>query len=446
MLRIRLRAKQILLTLFVIASGLAVGFAVSKASWLYMGTLVFGVVTLLYPVQISLGCFGALVPFDNISGLNQNTSLTYFVGAAAGALLLATGLANGRLQVPPRAALWWTLLGFWGAISMLWALDQQITIHSLLSLFALLMLYSVTVSFRIAEQELNFIVALSIAGACGAGLFVVYEFLHGTFYHAASMRGSLIISGRETNPNYLAASFLVPMSLTIGSLLKTPRRMKKWLLYGTLVIIAAGLLVTMSRGGLLAAGTVILVYFYRYRRNWRKLSLIVALPIPLLFLMPSYFFLRWQQASTTGGAGRLDIWRAGLMALRGHLLWGVGLGDFPVAYNRVAGYASHFEGFSRDAHNTCLAIATELGIVGLLLFTAAVFSQFRAAGKARRSKVSALLVAAEAGFCAVLMAGMFGNLLWDKTFWFSSMLLMLISQVEKSRPSPSDQSCAYSGA
>jgi O-antigen ligase len=235
------------------------------------------------------------------------------------------------------------------------------------------------------------------------------------------------------------------MAFAIGGVVDARRRVKRWLLLCALIIIVAGLLVTMSRGAVLGAAAIMLVYFYRYRASWRKLVLIFAPLFSLLLLMPTYFFARWQEASTTGGAGRLDIWRAGLMALKEHIFWGAGLGNFPVAYNRFAGYAPRFAGFNRDAHNTCLAIATELGLVGLLLFAAAIFSQFRAAGDARRSPVPPLLVAAEAACYAILVAGMFGTFLWDKTFWFSWMLLMLVSQVEKSRLSPSHENCAYSG-
>ena len=121
------------------------------------------------------------------------------------------------------------------------------------------------------------------------------------------------------------------------------------------------------------------------------------------------------------------------------MLFGTGLGNFTVVYNDFAGYAPRFAGFSRDSHNTYLGIATELGLIGFLLFVAAVFSQFRAAGEARRSSVPPLMVAAEAACYAILVAGMFGDMLWDKTFWFSSMLLMLASQAEKSRLSPSER-------
>ena len=431
--------------LLVIAAAVVLGRAISQAKWLYVGALAFGLVTLFHPVEMALGTFAALLPFDKISALgDQSSTLTYLVGAASGAVLLGIGLAGRRLQQPPRAALWWTLLVLWGAATTLWALDQQVAFHSLPSFFALLMLYLVTVSFRVTEKELDWVVLLTIAGGCAAGLFVIYEFLQGRFYHAVSMRGSLIIGHRETNPNSLADSLLLPMAFAIGSTIEMRRCLKKMLLFGGLIIIASSVLVTMSRGALLGVAVIMLVYFYRYRAGWRKLLLTCAPLLSLLLLMPDSFFLRWQEAFTTGGAGRLDIWQAGLWALKKHMLFGTGLGNFTVVYNDFAGYAPRFAGFSRDSHNTYLGIATELGLIGFLLFVAAVFSQFRAAGEARRSSVPPLMVAAEAACYAILVAGMFGDMLWDKTFWFSSMLLMLVSQVDKNRLSLLTKNCAYS--
>lgn len=425
---------QASLVLVVIAAAFVLGFSISQGNWLYTGALVFGLISLLYPVQLMFGTFAALLPFDSFSVLgssSQGSTLTYLVGAASAMVMLGIGLVGKRLGRPPRAALWWTLFFLWAVATTLWALDPQVAIHSLPSLFALLILYLVTVSLRVTEKELDWVILCSIAGASGAGLLVIYEFLQGRFYHAATMRGSLIIGGQETNPNSIAASLLLPMAFAIGGLIGSRRRVKRWLLFCASIIIISGLLVTMSRGAVLGVAAIMLVYIYRYRASWRKLLLIFASLLSPLLLMPTHFLVRWQEALATGGAGRLDIWRAGVVALKQHIFLGVGISNFPIVYNHVAGYAPRFEGFSRDAHNTYLAIATELGIVGLLLFAAALFSQFRAAADARKPPGAPLLVAAEAACYAILIASMFGTFLWDKTFWFSSMLLMLVSQVEK---------------
>ena len=56
------------------------------------------------------------------------------------------------------------------------------------------------------------------------------------------------------------------------------------------------------------------------------------------------------------------------------------------------------------------------GFLGLLLFFLAL---------------KKVLISAEAGFCSILVARFFGNLLWDKTFWLSAAYLYLAITLQK---------------
>src|SRR5438309_2695212 len=77
-----------------------------------------------YPVELTLGVFSFLIPFDAVLLIGQSRySVNWVLGATAGAALLAYGMSSGRLITPPRAALWWGLFVFWGAATLLWALD-----------------------------------------------------------------------------------------------------------------------------------------------------------------------------------------------------------------------------------------------------------------------------------------------------------------------------------
>ena len=97
--------------------------------------------------------------------------------------------------------------------------------------------------------------------------------------------------------------------------------------------------------------------------------------------MPAGFFHRFQQAGSSGGSGRLDIWTVGLTAFKHYGLVGAGFSNFPFAYTNYAGEARNFQGSYRDPHNIYLRIGVELGLIGLVLFVLAVRSQFRAIPK-----------------------------------------------------------------
>ena len=114
---------------------------------------------------------------------------------------------------------------------------------------------------------------------------------------------------------------------------------------------------------------------------------------------------------------------------------GAGFSNFPVVYNTFAGYGTHlyFKKDNNDSHNIYLAISVEEGILGLLLFFLALKKVFESASKCRNSvlRTPILLVAAEAGFCSILVASFFGNLMWDKTFWLSAAYLALAITLQK---------------
>jgi O-antigen ligase len=144
----------------------------------------------------------------------------------------------------------------------------------------------------------------------------------------------------------------------------------------------------------------------------------------ILALMPSIFFVRFQQATENGGAGRLDIWRVGLAAFRHYGAFGAGLRNFPFAYTKYAGEATHYKGTYRDPHNIYLGIAVETGVIGLLFFGGAVWAQLRTVSRLKnRLGINNWVVATEAAAYGLLAFGFFGTILWDKSFWFAWMLL-----------------------
>src|ERR1700690_4441200 len=99
---------EITLTVFL---ALVMGVMVAQGQWLLVGALAAAPLVFLWPVQVALGAFALLIPFDSATlsqgNGNTGTTLNFVVGAAAASILIVTALAGRRLQKPPRAALWW---------------------------------------------------------------------------------------------------------------------------------------------------------------------------------------------------------------------------------------------------------------------------------------------------------------------------------------------------
>src|SRR5256885_9166844 len=117
----------------------------------------------------------------------------------------------------------------------------------MLSLFAF---YVIATCYRPSSRELSGVIALTILGGCVAALYASMQFYSGTAFHGSSLRGSLIIGDRQTDPNVFAASLLLPSSLAIGEFLSCKNRLRSYVLLCAIVIINLAIFLSMSRGAL----------------------------------------------------------------------------------------------------------------------------------------------------------------------------------------------------
>ena len=262
-------------------------------------------------------------------------------------------------------------------------------------------------------------------GRVCAALYTIFQFLAGSGYHGTN-RGSLISGTAAADPNYFAASLLLPLSLAIFGFL-TPRSWfvrTGWLAAtGT---IAFGILVTMSRGSLLAVGVMILFYMYTGKVSRSMLIPLVTIFVVLAFFLPETFFSRIETATKSGGSGRTVIWQGGLVAFAHNAVAGAGLNNFPYAYRKNLGSAPMLYGTTVWApHNSYLEIAVDTGTIGLALMLTAIVAQLRIASRTRKrisNKLGSVVVAYEAGCYAILLAVFFIGAIWEKWFWMAWML------------------------
>jgi O-antigen ligase len=414
---------------------LLLGANIAQGRWLFVAAIVVIPLVILRPVELSLGAFALLIPFDSVGALGgekTGTSVTFVVGAAAAGLLFFIGIAGHRLEKPRPQAVAWTLFVAWAAISSLWALDLKMALAFLPTVAALLAIYLVTASLRITRKEFAWVVACTILGGLLAALFAIYSFRNGVSYHGLSMRSSLIIGDRETDPNDFANNLLLPLSLAVGVFLTVRRGVAKMVLFGVAATILISIIFTMSRGGLLSVFAMAVVYAYRFRLKVWALALIpAAIAATLLVAAPSLFFQRMADAVNSGGAGRISIWKAGLVALKHYGMVGAGLGNFPVVFDRFAGEATRFQGFGRGSHNIYLNVSVELGIVGFLLLVSALWIELRGRKFADVISPFHAAVACEAAAWGMLVGGFFLDILWRKEFWLVWILFAVATKMQK---------------
>jgi O-antigen ligase len=418
--------------LLIIGSASLLGYAIGRGNWAFVIATLVLPLALVWPVETALGAFALIVPFDEITGVGNGTvTVTWLVGVFALVMLLMVGVLQKRLEIPPRAALWWTLLVAWGGFSAFWAIDPSSAIAKLPTALSLLLIYLATASLEISDRELSTISLFAIAGGCAAAVFAVHAFFSGSFYHGGEMRGSLVVGAKETDPNIFAASLLLPLALAVGRFLAPSGRLQKMLMLGACAVISLGMLVTQSRGAVLAMAVMIFVYLYRFRIKLRVVVPVFVCAVTFASVW-DLLFTRFEKAGASGGGGRLDIWLAGLEAIKKYGLLGAGMENFGFAYNEYARFSPKFRGYSFGAHNIYLQIAVEYGVVGVLLLVAALHSQLKmlSAPPSEKGRLSSNVPFEAAGW-AILSSGFFLGVLWLKSFWLVWMLLVVAGKLNR---------------
>ncbi len=406
--------------------GVAAAVAIAQESWAALGGLSAIPMALVAPIQFAFGLLSLAVPFDTVTFGESTFTTSFLVTAGAGAILLTKLLGERCFATPPRAAKWVVLFFVWTIMSTFWALNSDLSTLRLPAALSLAVLYLVAVNTRVSDQEFHWIGILAVAGGALAALVSIYQFARGM---NVAGRASIVFGAIATNSNELAASLIFPLSLAIGLTLSTrgPRRL---LVAIAAILILACTLLTMSRGALVAVAVLAVVYFYRRGVDKTLLALLIC-TLFLIAMAPDLLRTRMHESLTSRAQGRWDIWLVGMEVVKHHGLFGVGLDNFPIAFQRYAGRQEVFRTFSVVPHNIYLQALTETGVLGLFLLFAMLRAQIREIASAVRNSPPVwrnMLISYEAAAWAILTHALVANLLWRKVFWFSWILLAIAVQ------------------
>jgi hypothetical protein len=416
----------------LIATACSLGVMIASEKWLAVAAVLSLLFLLLHPIEVALGLYALLIPFESMTTMDNSTgptdTLLRYVGVVALLVTLGVGRLRERIIRPPRTALFWSLFILWTAVSTQWAIDPKLAVRRLPTSLGLWLLYLVMVSVRVTAREFSWITLLTILGGFGASLYSAYTFF--TTGNAVG-RASLEEGSTLSDPNFFAATLLLPLSLACGQVFSGRGWWRRPLFLAATGVIGLAVFLTMSRGALAAMATIVFVFVLRSHLNWRLLFPVAVVGAGLLF-MPRLFFERMQEATTSRVSGRQDIWLVGIHSLQSYGAFGAGTDNFSRAYEKYAGTALFFAGDQRDAHNIYLCTAVEFGIVGLLFLFNAVRSHMQAfPGTPRNGPTSSRLVAFEAACWGMLVAGFSLDLLWRKAFWFVWALSLIAIQIER---------------
>jgi len=322
--------------------------------------------------------------------------------------LLGLVLRPQGLSFPPPLR-WAVVFLLWALVTLFFSIEPEVAIDKYIeSLKALVIFFVVVNTLRTPQQLRVYILIILIA-------FVIYP-ARGTlqgYVTGNRLFGRAIWNKMYANPNDLGAMTLLMLGLALSiATVKTQNARVRWAATALVPVTLLIILLTQSRGvfiGLLVAfGPPLLARLTK--RPSGAAPVLIGLAV-IALLVPAASWHRLQTITTvtsaestaeadkqgelgTGGdrfgqiaqdsaQNRIEILKTALNIAASNPVLGVGIGCYGEANQRYAPQLGR-----RDAHNTYLTVAAEMGLPGLLIWLGLVGSVL-AQVRRRRARLEA---------------------------------------------------------
>jgi len=406
--------------------------------------------------DLTLGlCLFAFLAF--LDYYYPNVATLFVLGLAMSWLAAVTaGGQRGREFVATHPGATWliALLPAWAAMSLLWAEASPPATSAVVKYAvngALFLIVFTAVKTRRHVVLVLGAFVLSAAFSAAYGLVVPAE---STSYDELERVGGAI-----GDPNALAR--LLVAGLVLASLLAATGLItsaNRLLAASAAVVCAAGLVLTLSRGGLVALAFALvaaLVFAGRWRAQVGVLVVGVGLIAGGYYVAIATPEAQERLTTSNGGSGRTDLWRVGWAVVEDRPVLGAGAGNFGVVSRGYLGEAGLLRrsdlivSTSNVLHNTYLGTLVELGVVGACLLLAILgFSLgclVRAARTSMRAGDAGMELLARGLFVALvamLAADFFISEPYNKHLWLLLALCPAVLAVARDRSVPGETGAA----
>jgi O-antigen ligase len=212
------------------------------------------------------------------------------------------------------------------------------------------------------------------------------------------------------------------------------RTLSRW----CLALSGMALLLTQSRGGLLAFVSIVLVYAGLRARDRKTRARRIALVLVVCLVVAAVaglFFQRLGEIDDFTTVSRLAIWGGAFTVFTRSPMSGIGFGNLR---GLMGGLLNLPNGWTGDAHNLYLELLVETGVMGFLIFSALIILALRTALKQMRRTESdfskKIAIAVFAAICGVLVHGIVDYLFHTTpqvAALFFLLLAMLSMQADK---------------
>jgi len=312
-----------------------------------------------------------MIPWETLVVIPGFGSVSRFLGIFVGAFWLFTVLVTGKFRKIAPIHVFIFLFILWNALSVLWSIDPDETLTRLLTyvqmaVFSLIIwdLYSTPSAIRAGLQA--YVLGLTVVIASTINNFLASSQTDYVLY------GRYSASGSNANTTGILLAMGLPLAWYLASTAgdKKVERVLRLVNYAYIPMITFTMILTGTRFAIimsLPAFIFGLGTLTRLKPGYRIL-IFILLAMALFSLGSKIPQASIQRLGTIdeeiqGGDlnDRTELWRLGLDFWLEHPILGIGSAGFDPAVEPIYGRP-------RALHNSFIAIAAELGIVGIVLF------------------------------------------------------------------------------
>ena len=273
--------------------------------------------------------------------------------------------------------------------------DQSEGALSLFLIAAGLTTFLLAAEFLDLPSQRRSVLVLVLAIGVAVGLHAIWQYETGNLsrigFQSSSGAVEYRVSSTFVHPNMLAVflSLMIPVAVCVRRLYTD--RAIRWLAAGAVPLALLGILVSYSRGTLVALAALPFVY----ARGRRALPLLIVAGVIVVLLAPSAWRDRVsgsQDFASPEIASRFDLWEAALQEYDDEPVFGVGLGAYGTAYVDLEESAKGFPpgettfAVPLHAHSLYLNVLAEQGLIGAASLALLLLAGARLVIALRRSR------------------------------------------------------------
>jgi O-antigen ligase len=362
-------------------------------------------------------------------GLSMLKLLSIFVFGGAAIHFLIFRRKESLVNAPQN----WLILGF----VLIVVLSNFITLAPLrtfsgtIKLLRVLTLYLVVINLVKTEKDLRNLI----------WVFLISGFISALWGLLDPAQANQRIYGTLGQPNLFALTMVPRLPLALCLLNVEKGLLKRLALLTILGVVSYGLILSGSRGGLMAATLALVLFVLTQRNKLLWLSLVGVIVLTGLAAMPLEIRQRVGLVAAPGGddiGNSTD--RRETYQIYGWQLWqenpvlGIGLDSFAEAYARSEFRFLQKNRQERIAHNTYLEVAVGTGLAGFIPFVVllglSLFKTWQYAANLNTppylANISAGLLAGQGGY---FLGMLFASRQYEKTLWLLIALVVAVQVV-----------------